>query len=171
MPRTLPDYLREGLDVVFVGINPGWLSATLGHYFANPRNDFWRVLHDAGLTPRRLAPGEDHTMLDLGCGLTDVVKRPSRQAAAVRPEEFLEGRRILEAKLLAAAPRIVCFNGKTGAVGYFGRAAGIGFGRQAVRIGESRVFVAPSTSPANAGLSYEAKRRYFADLKAWLEQS
>lgn len=166
----LPDYLRPGLEVVFVGINPGAMSAVRGHYFANPRNGFWRLLHDAGLTPRRLDPTEDRTMLDLGYGLTDVVKRPSRQAAEVRPEEFAAGRPILEAKLLAAAPRVVCFNGKTGALGYFGRGVGIGFGRQAVRIGEARVFVAPSTSPANAALSYDAKRRYFADLKAWVDE-
>lgn len=155
---------------MFVGINPGWISALRGHYFANPRNDFWRLLHDAGLTPRRLDPSEDRTMPDLGYGLTDVVKRPSRQAAEVRPEEFRAGRPILEAKLLAAAPRIVCFNGKTGAVGYFGKEAAIGFGRQPLRIGEARVFVAPSTSPANAGFPYEAKRQAFADLKGWLDE-
>lgn len=169
-PPPLPDYLRPGLDVVFVGINPGWMSATVGHYFANPRNDFWRLLHDAGLTPRRLAPDEDRLMLDLGYGLTDVVKRPSRQAAEVRPEEFAAGRTLLEAKLLEAAPRIVCFNGKMGAVGYFGRAASIGFGRQPARIGDAQVFVAPSTSPANAGVPYEARRRAFADLKAWKDE-
>ncbi len=169
-PSPLPDYLRPGLDVVFVGINPGWVSGLRGHYFANPRNEFWRLLHEAGLTPRRLEPAEDRTMLDLGYGLTDVVKRPSRQAAEVRPEEFVAGRRVLEAKLLAATPRIICFNGKTGAVGYFGREAEVGFGRQTRRIGEARVFVVPSTSPANAGFPYEAKRRAFADLKAWLDE-
>ncbi len=73
-------------------------------------------------------------------------------------------------ELLAAAPRIVCFNGKIGALGYFGRVPGIGFGRQAARIGEARVFVAPSTSPANAAVPYDAKRGYFADLKAWVDE-
>ena len=38
---TLPDYLKEGLDIVFVGLNPSIYSVTEGHYFANPRNRFW----------------------------------------------------------------------------------------------------------------------------------
>tara|TARA_B100000315_G_scaffold239895_1_gene259166 strand:- start:351 stop:536 length:186 start_codon:yes stop_codon:yes gene_type:complete len=37
---TLPDYLEEGLDIVFVGLNPSERSVSAGHYFANPRNRF-----------------------------------------------------------------------------------------------------------------------------------
>ena len=33
------------------------VSAAAGAHFANPRNDFWRLLHDAGFTPHVLAPG------------------------------------------------------------------------------------------------------------------
>ena len=40
-PRTLPDLLRPGLDLVFVGINPGERSASAGHYYAHPGNGFW----------------------------------------------------------------------------------------------------------------------------------
>ena len=36
--KTLPDYLAPGLDIVFVGINPGRYSAEVGHYFATSRN-------------------------------------------------------------------------------------------------------------------------------------
>ena len=32
--KTLPDYLRGGLDLVFVGINPGMKSAATGHHYA-----------------------------------------------------------------------------------------------------------------------------------------
>jgi hypothetical protein len=31
---TLPDHLRPGLDLVFIGINPGLYSVQRGHYFA-----------------------------------------------------------------------------------------------------------------------------------------
>ena len=37
---TLPDHLREGLEILFVGLNPSEYSAEVGHYFANPRNRF-----------------------------------------------------------------------------------------------------------------------------------
>ena len=51
---AVPDILATGLRCVFCGINPGRRSSAAGCHFANPRNDFWRLLADAGLTPRLL---------------------------------------------------------------------------------------------------------------------
>lgn len=165
----LPDYLATGLDIIFVGINPGVQSAQAGHYYANPRNPFWRLLHRAGLTPRELRPDEDHLLLAFGYGLTDIVKRPSRGVADLRPPEFRRGRQILGEKLRVRQPLIVCFNGKTGFTNFFGPGICRRFGRQAVTIGASRVFVVPSTSPANAGTPVFAKLRYFHALRRWRE--
>jgi len=75
MPRELPDYLRPGLDIVFVGINPGEWAARTGHYYANPRNIFWECLHESGLTELRLEPAEDKRVFEFDLGLTDRVKR------------------------------------------------------------------------------------------------
>jgi double-stranded uracil-DNA glycosylase len=166
----LPDYLGPGLEVVFVGINPGLVSARRGHYFANPRNPFWRLLHESGLTPRLLDPTEDHLMPDLGYGLTDVVKRPSRGAADLAASEFRAGRPLLERKLLAAAPRVVCFNGRAAFDGFFGPGRFEGFGRQRVTVGPARVYAVPSTSPANCAFSPKEKRRFFEGLRLWLEE-
>ena len=163
----LPDYLASGLDIVFVGINPGEQSARAGHYYANPRNPFWLLLHQAGLTPRQLRPDEDHLLLTFGCGLTDIVKRPSRGLADLASADFRRGRPILEEKLLRYQPRIVCFNSKTGFVNFFDTGIFRRFGRQDVTIGASRVFVLPSTSPANAGTPLAVKRRYFRTLRRW----
>ncbi|OGB91313.1 MAG: hypothetical protein A3H39_02175 [candidate division NC10 bacterium RIFCSPLOWO2_02_FULL_66_22] len=116
----LPDYLAPGLDIVFVGINPGVQSAQAGHYYANPRNPFWLLLYKAGLTPRQLRPDEDHLMPAFGYGITDIVKRPSRGVADLTAADFRQGRRVLEEKLRACQPRIVCFNSKTGFVNFFG---------------------------------------------------
>ena len=55
-PSAVPDVLGPGLDVLFCGINPGRFSAAAAAHFANPRNDFWRLLHEAGFTPRLLEP-------------------------------------------------------------------------------------------------------------------
>ncbi len=166
----LPDYLRRGLKIVFVGINPGLISAKAGHYYANPRNPFWRLLHEARLTPDRLAPEEDARLLEFGYGITDIVKRPSRGVGELAQREFRDGRKTLEQKLLSVQPLIVCFNSKSAFVGYFGRESFRVFGRQKVRIGLSRVYVLPSTSPANAGVPLSVKRRYFRGLKKWLQQ-
>jgi mismatch-specific thymine-DNA glycosylase len=163
----LPDYLGPGLDIIFVGINPGIQSAQAGHYYANPRNPFWLLLHKAGLTPRQLRPDEDRLLPTFGYGITDIVKRPSRGVADLTAADFRHGREILEEKLLACQPRIVCFNSKTGFAHFFGPAAFHRFGRQAVTIGASRVFVMPSTSPANAGIPVAVKLRYLRALRHW----
>ncbi len=163
----LPDYLAPGLGIVFVGINPGVQSARAGHYYANPRNPFWILLYKAGLTPRQLRPDEDHLLPTFGYGITDIVKRSSRGVADLTAADFRRGRRILEGKLLKCQPRIVCFNSKTGFVNFFGAAAFRRFGRQEVTISTSRVFVMPSTSPANAGTPVATKLRYLRALRRW----
>jgi TDG/mug DNA glycosylase family protein len=55
---AVPDVLGPGIRVVFCGINPGHWSAAAEAAFANPRNDFWRLLHAAGFTPKVLLPEE-----------------------------------------------------------------------------------------------------------------
>lgn len=60
-------------------------------------------------------------------------------------------------KLLAASPLVVCFNGITGYKWFLqyaeGRRQDVALGEQPDRLGESRVFVAPNPSPANASYS------------------
>ena len=53
---TLPDYLKPGLDLVFVGLNPSDYSVQMGHYFANPRNRFWAALNRSGLVDEKMSP-------------------------------------------------------------------------------------------------------------------
>ncbi len=86
------------------------------------------------------------------------------------PPEFRDGKKVLENKLLRIKPLIVCFNSKSAFVGFFGREAFHGFGRQRVRIGQARVYVLPSTSPANAGVPLPVKCRYFRGLRRWLDE-
>lgn len=166
----LPDYLAPRLKLVFVGINPGFISAAARHYYANPRNCFWRLLHEAELTPVRLRPDEDERLLEFGYGLTDIVKRPSRGAGDLRTHEFVANRQRLLRLVRRLKPRAVCFNSKTAFEGYFGKRAFRGFGRQTVRLANIPIFVLPSTSPANAAVPLKVKRRYFKALRAWLDK-
>ena len=39
--QPLNDYLGSKVKVLFVGINPGRVSAAHGHHYANPANHFW----------------------------------------------------------------------------------------------------------------------------------
>lgn len=167
--QLLPDYLAPGLKLLFVGINPGLISAANGHYYANPRNTFWRLLHESGFTPLELRPEHDHRLLEFGYGLTDIVKRASRGAGDLKRMKFIAGRKRLVGLVKRFKPRAVCFNSKTTFEGYFGKGTSRRLGPQAVRLADSPVFVFPSTSPANAAVPLAVKRRHFRALKAWLK--
>jgi TDG/mug DNA glycosylase family protein len=62
-----------------------------GHHFANPANGFWRLLHEAGFTPRLFAPHEDRRLLEHGLGITNLVSRASPGVADLGREEMLKG--------------------------------------------------------------------------------
>jgi TDG/mug DNA glycosylase family protein len=153
---TLPDILAQGLDVVFVGINPSIYSVEQGHYFARPGNRFWTELSESGLVPERLGPRDDGRLPSFGLGLTDVVKRPTVRADELSEADCLAARPVLREKLLWAAPRIVCFVGLEGYRCYSGNRA-VRAGQQAERIGRAVVVVMPSTSGRAA--RYYAERR------------
>jgi double-stranded uracil-DNA glycosylase len=142
---TLPDVLVPGLDLVFVGINPSIYSAERGEYFARPSNMFWRCLNQSGLVPERLGPADGQRLPAFGIGLTDIVKRATHDASQVSREEFAAGRATLEEKLHHYAPAAVCFVGKL-AHQHFSARRTLPFGRQAESVGNSTVFVMPSTS-------------------------
>lgn len=108
----LPDILAPGLDVVFVGAAPSPAAALTGHYYAGPRNRFWDLLHRAGFTPYRLDASEDSRVLEFGIGLTAVFKHLVSSANSLLPQPEEERLTELYNKLVAYAPRIVCYNGK-----------------------------------------------------------
>lgn len=76
----IPDHLDHGLQIVFIGFNPSIRSGEVGHHYANPRNNFWRILHQSGLTPRLYDASEDGDLLKLGYGFTNIVARPTRES-------------------------------------------------------------------------------------------
>ena len=157
--HTLPDYLEPGLDIVFVGINPGERSAEVAHYFATPANRFWRAANQAGVFSPSLSPETDHQALGQGIGFTDVVKRPTNSASKLRAADYRIWAPVLKEKLLRFRPRIVCFHGVTGYRAYLkyteGAEAHPELGLQDRAIGASRVFVVPNPSPANAVYSLD----------------
>ncbi|KAL6299337.1 uracil-DNA glycosylase-like protein [Sparassis latifolia] len=109
----LQDYLKEELDVLFCGINPGEKSAQLGHHFANPTNHFWRCLAGSQLTNRLLSPSEDFMLPDrFNLGLTNLVDRPSKQESELAASEFTTGVPVLLQKIARFRPQVVCFVGK-----------------------------------------------------------
>jgi double-stranded uracil-DNA glycosylase len=180
--RTLPDYLRRGLDLLFVGINPGTYSVDRGHYFARKTSRFWPAFSASrlslpvrqGLGVAVLTPEHDARLLEFGIGFTDVVKLPSANAAALDPKEFAAGAPQLRQRLVRYAPRVACFHGITAyrafaryALGADGEA---GLGPQRERLGRTRLFVVPNPSPANAHFTVVDQRRWYDRLARFLAQ-
>ena len=161
---TLPDHLREGLDLLFVGLNPSQYSAEVGHYFANPRNRFWPAFNLSELVNRTVGAEDDATLLDDGIGFTDVAKRPTPMGSGLRAGDFREWAPVLKEKVLKFAPRLVCFHGLMAYKAYLQHGEGVKespqLGLQERTIGVSKVFVVPNPSPANAKYS-------LSDLADW----
>jgi TDG/mug DNA glycosylase family protein len=166
---AVPDVLGPGLQAVFCGINPGRVSAAAAAHFANPRNDFWRLLYDAGFTPRQLHPSEQFELLAYGYGLTNAATRTTRGSGDLRRADFVGAAERLEDLASALAPRAIAFVGKEAYRGAFNERAALG--PQDRRLGETGLFVLPSTSPANAAVPYAERLRCFRALRDWLETS
>jgi len=161
--HCLPDLVAPGLEILFVGINPGLKSARVGHYYAGPGNLFWRCLRESGLVLELLRPDQDRKLLDYAIGITDCVRRPSRGASDVRPAEFRACAAELVARIEACRPTIVCFNGLMGYRSAIDPEAALGL--QQRRIGSAVVFVVPSTSAANAGFTRAERVEWFLQLR------
>ena len=159
----VPDVLSPGLDVVFCGINPGFVSAAAAAHFANPRNDFWRLLHEAGFTPRLMRPDEQLEVLGFGVGLTNAAARTTRGSGDLRRADFAGAAERLERLALELKPHAIAVVGKEAYRGTFGQRPELGL--QEGRLGETLLFVLPSTSPANAAVPWEERLRWFGELR------
>ena len=139
-------------------------SAAAGAAFANPRNDFWRLLLAAGFTPRLLEPHEQRTLLDFGIGLTNAARRTTRGSSDLRAADFAGARERLLSIALELEPRVIAFVGKEAYRGVFHERPAHGL--QERILGVTTLFVLPSTSPANAAVPWDERLRWFTALRA-----
>jgi double-stranded uracil-DNA glycosylase len=159
---AIPDVLAPGLRVLFCGINPGRVSAAAQAHFANPRNDFWRLLRVAGFTPRLLEPAEQFELLNYGVGVTNAAARTTPGSGDLRKADFAGAAERLERIAVELKPAWVGFVGKEAYRGAFGERAELGV--QQRRLANTQLFVLPSTSPANAAVPWEERLRWFEEL-------
>jgi len=157
---AVPDVLAAGLRVVFCGINPGRVSAAARAHFANPRNDFWRLLHAARFTSRLYEPVEQFEVLKEGIGITNAAYGTTPGSGDLRSGDFDVAR--IERIAREFRPEWIGFVGKEAYRGLFGERPALGV--QSRRLGPTRLFVLPSTSPANAAVSWRERLRWFHEL-------
>ncbi len=174
--KPLPDILAPGLKVVFIGYNPGLLSAKNRHHYSHKSNRFWRFLYESGLTPVRFEPEDDRKILELGYGSTNIVDRQTKAANEIGTDEVIEGSANLYRLLDTFKPRIACYVGIGVYRAYASSilkvpASGINVkpGLQAANILEATLdFVCYSTSGLNT-VPFAEQCKCFADLKELLD--
>jgi TDG/mug DNA glycosylase family protein len=174
--ECLPDILKKDMNIVFCGMAPGKLSCDMGHYYAKASNKFWNVLYKNNFVKSLIKPSRDSVIKDsnyqllirAGIGLTDLVKDDCGMDKKIKPKS--EDNR-LEKLILEYKPKFFVFNGKKPAKSYFGKNR-IKYGDQHEitinsKIGNTRIFVLPSTSGANIGwkkYKHDAEWKKFREL-------
>jgi double-stranded uracil-DNA glycosylase len=153
----LPPVVDDGTGVLVLGSMPGQVSLRMQQYYAHPRNAFWRIMSELlGFDDRADYAVRLDARGAAGIGLWDVLRlcdRPgSLDSAIVRDSMEVNDFE----KLFAQRPSItqVFFNGAK-AEQVFRRLVAPNLTRPPTYL---RL---PSSSPANAGVAYDAK------LRAW----
>ena len=161
---TVLDVVGPGLQVLFVGINPGLYSAATGCHFARPGNRFWPTLHESGFTDRLLRPHEQDLLPALGLGITNLVARASARADELTPAELQAGGERLAALTRKLRPPWLAILGVTAYRAAFARPRA-SVGPQDERIGGARVWILPNPSGLNAHWSAADLAAEFARLR------
>ena len=162
----MQDILAPALRVVIAGTIAAWHRAEREHNYAGAGNNFWLLLHESGLTPRRLQPSEDHLLPSYGIGLTDLVRISPRDAP---PQYDLSA---FDTRLSRAAPDAVAFVSKAAATTY-ARVAGErpprSYGPLSWDVAGRAAFVLPGPSGANNGMPLPLRIALWRDLGDFLE--
>jgi TDG/mug DNA glycosylase family protein len=166
-PRRLPDHIRSGVRILFVGINPGLRSAETGHHFAGFSNRFWKLLSQSRLVSEALTFQEDWRLPEWKLGLTNIVRRPSAGIDVLTPREYAVGRARLRTTVRRYRPHVLALLGVT-----IFRVLVPGVGARRVRLGLQserlegvRIFLLPNPSGRNAHYRYETMLAAFRRLK------
>ena len=149
-PDVLDDLLGPSLQIVFCGTAASTASAKAGAYYAHPQNKFWKILHDTKLTPDLLRPQQYRDLVNHRIGLTDLVKTHFGMDHQLPRSQLGEiARTRLRASILACQPRFLAFTSKTAGQQFLGGQRD--YGEQIELIGDTRIWILPSTSGAANG--------------------
>ena len=149
IPDVLQDLLQGQLRVVLCGTAASTVSAAAGAYYANKQNKFWKILHETKLIAEPLQPQQYRDLLRHGIGLTDLVKTHFGMDNQIPLSRLDDPRARLSASIAAFRPKFLAFTSKTAGQKFFSGKRD--YGEQAERIGDTRIWILPSTSGAANG--------------------
>jgi TDG/mug DNA glycosylase family protein len=152
---VVPDLVGPGLRLVFVGINPGLMTAATQIHFGNPGNRFRPALVGAGLleppVDGRAGMTEDDlaSLVSRRVGITNLVPFATARADELTRAQLLTGRTRLEGFVERHRPSVVAMLGITAYRVAFERPRAT-TGRQPESLGEAQLWVVPNPSGLNA---------------------
>jgi double-stranded uracil-DNA glycosylase len=155
---TLPDLLGPATRLLFVGINPGLLTAAVQAHFGRRGNRFYPALFRAGIVDHLIdasagfAAEDRALLLDRGIGITNLVAGATARASELTPAELVAGAGNLERLAARVKPAVVAILGITAYRAAFGRPQA-GVGRQRQGIAGAQLWVVPNPSGLNAHAS------------------
>jgi len=163
----LPDLLQPGLDLIVCGTAAGNKSARHEAYYAGSGNLFYQTLARCNFTAKQLLPNEYPQLLQYKIGLTDLAKFKFGTDKELTREDY-DVQSFID-KIMLHKPRFICFNGKTAASVVLGiqKTKELGYGLQNKKIGNTSIFIAPSTSPRAYAFWDES---HWAQLKTLIKQ-
>ncbi len=141
----MPDELR----LLFVGINPGLVSAATGLHFARRGNRFYPALRLAGVITTEDPAEAAGQLRAAGVGITNLVARASARADELERAELVAGRARLEELVRERRPAVVSVAGITAYRTAFGRRSATP-GPQPDGLVGARLWVVPNPSGLNA---------------------
>ena len=152
---TVPDLIGPGVELLFVGINPGlWTAATRTH-FAHPGNRFYPALAQAGVIGREIDRGAGMTdadrrhLIERRVGITNIVGRATARASELSTAELREGGERLRRLVRSHRPTVVAIAGITAYRSAFGDRSATP-GRQEDDFEGAELWVVPNPSGLNA---------------------
>jgi double-stranded uracil-DNA glycosylase len=167
--QSFPPVICSEPKVLVLGSMPGRRSLEMHEYYAHPRNLFWLIMGEickAGPDlpyPERLA-----VLQNTGIALWDVLQVCDRVGS-------LDGNIRTESEVANDLPALLASYPSIQAIGFNGGKAWLAFRRlvQPVLNPNDRkrleLVPLPSTSPANAGISFEEKLKRWGEIRLYLK--
>ena len=151
----------ERTRVLILGSLPGEASLAAARYYANPRNQFWRLV-GAVIDVDLAAQAYDQrleTLLINGIGLWDSIGSATRRGSLDTAIREIAPNPLASLAASLPALRCIAFNGA--------KSADVGT-PQLAGAGDFALLRLPSSSPAHASLTFEAKLAQWMNLRKFL---
>ncbi len=163
LPVATPD-----IRVLILGSMPGMRSLALRQYYGHPRNLFWPLMAELVGVPTAAPYAERLALLNAtGIGLWDSLK------AAERPGS-LDSSIVPHSEVANDFPSFLANHQQVRAIAFNGKKSERAFTKHVLNAGHAALFSdiallpMPSTSPANASISFAEKRRRWREILAYL---